>query len=135
LNLANAIGHLTWSDRRLTRLVRSRAAEERAIATLALPDVCADIAAWKASAYAALPASTRRFLARVLAIESGSTIGPSEEFREAAIMRLLRRYEVPAQRRAARMIERLDARSGRRLAAAAALARAKVAAALGVPVL
>jgi hypothetical protein len=135
LKLAKAIGHLAWSDRRLTRLVRSQAAEERAIAMLALPDVCADIAAWKASAYAALPASARRFLASVAALEAGSTIGPSEESREAAIMRLLGRYEGPAQRRTARTIERLQARAGRRVMAAVALARVKLAAALGVSAL
>jgi hypothetical protein len=135
VKLAEAIGHLTWSDRRLTRLVRSQAAEERAIATLALPDVCADIAAWNASAYAALPASARRFLAVVAALEAASTIGPSEESREAAIMRLLGRYEGPAQRRAAMIVERLQARAERRVMAAVSLASVKLAAALGVSAL
>jgi hypothetical protein len=132
LRLAHAIEHLRWSDRRLTRLVRAEVAEERAIATLALPDVCADIAAWKASGYAALPQSAARFLTRVYAIESLSVVGQSEEFREAAIMRLLRPYERPAERQTARRIERLEAQIGRRLTAAGAIARKKLAAAFGV---
>jgi hypothetical protein len=79
LRLAHTIERLRWSDRKLTRLVRAEAAEERAIVTLALPDVCADIAAWQASGYAALPQSAARFLARVQAIDSRSFVGPSEE--------------------------------------------------------
>jgi hypothetical protein len=135
LRLAGTIAHLTWSDRRLSRLVRAEAAEERAIAVLALPEVCADIAAWKASAYAALPQSTVGFLARLRASESLSVVGPSEEPREAVIRRLLRPYEGPAERRAAKRIEHLEAQIGRRLAAAAAAARTKLAAALGVSAL
>jgi hypothetical protein len=135
LRLAQAIEHLRWSDRRLTRLVRAEAAEERAYATLALPDVCADIVAWKASGYAALPQSATSFLARLYAIESLSFVGQSEEFREAAIMRLLKPYETPAERRTARGIGRLEAQIGRRLTAAGAIARKKLAAALGVSTL
>lgn len=132
LRLGRSIEHLRWSDRRLTRLVRAEAAEELAIATLALPDVCADIAAWRASAYAALPPSAVRFLAHLQAIESLQGVGLSEESREAAIMRLLRPYERPAERQTARRIERLEAQIGRRLAAAGSIALKKLAAALGV---
>jgi hypothetical protein len=135
LRLAHTIGHLSWSDRRLTRLVRVKATEERAVAMLALPDVCADIAAWKASGYAALPQSAARFLARLEAVESLTIVEPSEESREAVIMRLLRRYETPAERLTARSIGRLEAQIGRRLAAAGANARKKLAAAFGVSAL
>jgi hypothetical protein len=135
LRLAHTIEHLSWSNRRLTGLVRAEAAEERAIATLALPDVCADIAAWKASGYAALPQSATKFLARVQAIESLAVTGPSEESRETAIMRLLRPYETPAQRRIARHIERLEAQVNRRLNPARITAEKKLAAAFGVAAL
>jgi hypothetical protein len=135
LRLAHTIEHLSWSNRRLTRFVRAEAAEERAIATLALPDVCADIAAWKANGYAALPQSAARFLARAQAIESLSFTGPSAESREAAIMRLLRPYETPVQRRTARRIEHLEAQIGRRLKAAGAIVEKKLPAALGVAAL
>lgn len=135
LRLAHTIEHLSWSDHRLTRLVRAEATEERAIATLALPNVCADIAAWKASAYAALPQTAARFLARTQAVESLSVTGPSEELREAAIMRRLRPYETPAQRRIARRIDRLEAAIGRRLNAARTIAEKTLAAAFGVSAL
>jgi hypothetical protein len=135
LRMAHTIEHLRWSDRRLTRLVRAEAAEERAVATLALPDVCADIAAWKASAYAALPQSAARFLARVQAIESLPGAGTSEESREAAILRLLRPYETPSQRRTAERIERLEAQINRRFNVTATIAEKKLAAALGVAAL
>lgn len=135
LRLAHAIEQLSWSDQRLTRLVRAEASEERAIATLALPEVCADIAAWKANDYAALPQSTARFLARAQAIESLSAVGPSEESREKVIMRLLRRFETPTQRRTAERIERLEAQIGRRLNAERASAEKELAAAFGVAAL
>jgi hypothetical protein len=135
LRFAHTIEHLRWSDRRLTRLVRAEAAEERAIVTLALPDVCADIAAWKAGAYAALPQNAARFLAHVQAIESLSGAGPSEESREGAIMRLLRPYERLVERRTAKRIERLEAQIGRRLKAEGVSAEKKLAAGLGVAVL
>jgi hypothetical protein len=135
LRLAHTIEHLRWSDRKLTRLVHAEAAGEGAFATLALPDVCADIAAWKANGYAALPQSAARFLARVQAIESLSVTGPSEELRETAIMRLLRPYEKPAERRTARRIERLEAQINRRLRAAGTIAETKLAAVLGVAAL
>jgi hypothetical protein len=132
LGFARAVGGLSWSDRRLTRLVRALAAEEVAIVAVALPDVCADIGAWKASAYTALPQSATGFLARVAAIESGSYVGPSEESREAAIGRLLVPYEGPGARRTAKRLERQEQRTGRKLRAAAEAGRTSLAAALGV---
>jgi hypothetical protein len=132
LRLADAIAHLTWSDRRLTRLVHAEAAEERGIAAIALPDVCADIAAWKAGAYAALSQSSTQFLARVRAIETLSLdFGPSE----ATTWHLLRRFEGPAERPSARRMERAEAQIRKRLEAAAVAAEGKLAAGLGVSTL
>jgi hypothetical protein len=135
LRYAGALSHLTWSNHQLTRLVRAEAPEEGGEAKLALPDVCADLAAWRASAYAVLPQSARGFLTRLKAIESGHWIGPSEEPREAVIHRLLKRYEGPAERRTARRIEALQTTAEKLLTAAAGAARAKLAAALGVSAL
>lgn len=135
LSLADTIAHLRWSDRRVTRLVHAEAAEEHAIAATALPDVCADIAAWKASAYATLPQSSVQFLTRVRAVETLLFVGFTEESREAIIMRRLRRFEGPAERRAAKRIERLEAQTGKRLEAAVLAARAKLTAGLGVSTL
>lgn len=135
LRLADAIAHLRWTDRRLTRLVHAVAAEEQMAAALALPDVCADIAVWKASAYATLPQSTSRFLTHSQAIESLSFIGFTEESRETLIWRLLRRFERPAEIRAAKRIEHVERRISKRVEAAIVAARAKLAAGLGVPAL
>jgi hypothetical protein len=135
LRVAHTIERLRWSDRRLTRLVRAEAAEESAFATLALPDVCADIAAWKANEYAALPQGAASFLARVRTIESQSFVGPSEEWRETVILRLLRLYETPAERQTAGRVERLEAQIGRRLRAAGTIAEEELATAWGVAAL
>ena len=135
LREAREIGHLRWSNSKLTRLVHLEAAEENGIVTIALPDVCAELAAWKASAYAALPQGSSRFLARSEAIESESYVGFSEELREAAILRLLRPYESRADRRIAERVKRLEAQTGRRFSATISAVKAKLADALGVSVL
>lgn len=132
LRVADAIGHLRWSDRKLTRLVHAEAAEERADVGLVLPDVCGQIAAWKASAYTTLPSSVIEFLTHVEAIESGSTVGPSEESREALIMHLLQRYEDTNERKLAERIERLEAMAHKRLVAGTSAAESKLAAAMGI---
>jgi hypothetical protein len=133
LRLAGAIAPLSWSSRKLTRLVHSQAVAERSIATLALPDVCADIAAWRTSAYATLPASVTGFLGRLRPIEMG--VGPSQESREAVIVRLLKPYEDAGEKRVVSRMEKFEMRAYRRLAAAIAAASRKLAAALGVSAL
>jgi len=132
LRFAHSIAHLSWTRRMLTHLVHRQAAEESAIATLTLPDVCPQIAAWKASAYATLPKSTTEFTARLQAIESSSA---SEEDREATILRMLKPYETRAQRKTAKTIERLSGLTEKRLSAVGAKSRAVLAAALGVSAL
>lgn len=118
-----------------TRLVHLEAAEENGIATIALPDVCTEIAAWMASGYAAMPRGASRFLARSEAIEAESYVGFSEELRETAILRLLRPYESPADRQLAARVKRLEAQSGKRFSSAISAVKAKLAGALGVSVL
>jgi hypothetical protein len=135
LAFARVVGRLSWSDRRLTRLVRAQATEEVAVVAVALPDVCADIEAWKASAYAALPESASGFLARVAAIESGSSVGRAGESREAAIMRLLKQYEGPGARRTVVRLKRQEQSTDRKLGEAAEAARVRLAVALGVSAL
>jgi hypothetical protein len=135
LSFARAIGGLSWSDRRLTKLVRQQAAVEVATVAFALPDVCSDIAEWKASAYAALPQSATGFLARVAALESREYVGPSEDGIEAVIERLLRKYEGPAERRARKLVERQEQRTNKTRRAAEDAAEARLAARLGVSAL
>ncbi|HEV2973831.1 MAG TPA: hypothetical protein VGX69_02410 [Solirubrobacteraceae bacterium] len=135
LRLVSEITDLRWSDRRLTRLVHAEAAEERASTTIALPDVCADIAGWKGTAYATLPPEAMRFLARMRVIESLSFVGFTEESREAIILRLLRRYEGSSEQADARRLDRLEVRVGARAEATEVAAQTKLAAALGVSIL
>jgi hypothetical protein len=135
LRLSEELRSLSFRNHPLTRLVRARAAEEREIAALTTPNLCAEIAAWKASDYAALPQGTSTFVARFNAIESSSNVGPFEEHREAVILRRLRRYEGRASRALARRIEAFEARFGKRLSAAIGTAQARLATALGVSAL
>jgi hypothetical protein len=78
----NATKRLRWSDRRLTNIAESYARSLHEMATLPLPDLCADVRAWKASGFQLAPAATARLVLRVEAIEL-KTIPP----------RLLVRYE------------------------------------------
>jgi hypothetical protein len=132
LRLAEAVGHLNWGNRALTRLVRARAAEEREIAGLAMPDMCVEIEAWKASAYAALPQGASTFVTRFMAILTSSSLGPSGEPRETIILRRLRRYEGRIERAVAKRTEALEERLSKRLSAAVTSARTKITIALGV---
>jgi hypothetical protein len=133
LRLANAIAHLSWSSGKLTRLAHSLAVAERSSAMLATPSICADIAAWRASAYATLSPSVTEFVRRVYKIESGT--GPSEEELGAVIVRLLRPYESPAERQAVKRVERLEERADIRLRKAISVSRSKLASALGISAL
>jgi hypothetical protein len=135
LLFAGEIAHLRWSDRRLTRLVHAEAAEESADTTIVLPEVCADIAAWKGSSYATLPPGAMRFLARMRRIEALSFVGFTEESREAIIQRLLRRFEPAKERAQAKRLAKLAVSVDARAAAVNASARKKLATALGVPFL
>jgi hypothetical protein len=135
LGWARSVSRLHWSDRRLTRLVHAQAAEEVALVALALPDVCADIEAWKTDAYASLPQAVAEFFAHLTAIESGSYVEPSEQTREALIMRLLTRYEGPGERRTIKGIKRLEDRTDAALGEAEGAAQARLAAGLGVSAL
>jgi hypothetical protein len=118
-----AISNLSWSNHRLTRLVRSEAAEERAYVALVLPDVCSPIEAWKASDYSELSPSVGDFITHVEQIESASF---------GLIMHLLRRYEGAAERRVAEHVGRLEALAGKRLATASESTWRKLEAAMGV---
>ena len=131
LRTSKTIGALRWSNRKLTRLVHRLAAEERGLATITLPDVCGEIATWKASDYAALPESVSRFFAVKESIESERYLGPSEELREAAIRRMLRPYDSPADRRIAEHLAHLEAEIDRRFSSAITSERRKLGEALG----
>jgi hypothetical protein len=64
------VAGVSWSDSRLTQLVRSVANQERAIANIAPPDLCGAIKAWARDGYGAAPVAITGFLhaSRVMAI-------------------------------------------------------------------
>jgi hypothetical protein len=58
---ARAVSSLRWSNRALTRAVRTYARELLAQVRLAVPDFCGQLQAWKASGYTTLTPATLRF--------------------------------------------------------------------------
>ncbi len=61
-----AAGALSWSSGALTSAVRSYVGHLRTILSLPTPNLCADVKAWAADGYRALPASTVTFVARFM---------------------------------------------------------------------
>lgn len=138
---ARAVSRLRWSDPRLAMLVREQAAEELAPATTALPNVCADIAAWKTNAYAALPQSAEHFLAHSGRSESASSalglllIALLGESRAVHIARLLMPFETRREQRTARHIDAEEAQVSARLRTVSRAVGVKLAAELGITAL
>jgi len=60
------VNSLHWSNPRLTKAVRAYAGKLTTLLGLAAPHLCADIAAWAAHGFRALPASTVTFVARFM---------------------------------------------------------------------
>lgn len=90
---------LRWSNATLTRKVRSYAAKLHTLSTLAAPDVCADVKAWAASGYRALPPSTVRFNSRYYKVEvavgevPARLLAPSEQPDERPVLAHAERIE------------------------------------------
>jgi len=49
--------HLRWSNGRITRIVHTYGKNLQVLATLPLPDICADVKAWVATGFSAVPKS------------------------------------------------------------------------------
>jgi hypothetical protein len=47
--------HLRWSNGKITRMVSAYGTSLHVLATLALPDICSDVKAWKATGFTAVP--------------------------------------------------------------------------------
>jgi hypothetical protein len=88
-DFTEAVGHLHWSNPKLTRKVSSYAAKLKALAVLEMPNVCGDVSAWAGSGYRALPASTTQFDQRFSSEDVGIGEVPA---------RLLARYEDRGER-------------------------------------
>jgi hypothetical protein len=67
---SKAVARLQWSDEGLTRLVRTGASAEEEITKLRPPNLCGSLAAWVASGYHTLPATTLEYLRRVARIST-----------------------------------------------------------------
>jgi len=64
-----ATGRLRWSNHTITRAAASYARNQREFSALPLPNLCADVRAWKASGFQVVPATTLSLDRRAEAIE------------------------------------------------------------------
>jgi hypothetical protein len=64
-----AVGGLRWSNPAITRSARRFTTALRQMTLLPIPDLCADVRAWAAGGYKAVPTSTLQYDRRVEAIE------------------------------------------------------------------
>jgi hypothetical protein len=92
-----AVAPLRWSNPKLTRAAQGYARSLHELATLALPNLCADVRTWSTGGFRTVPAATIRFDKYVEAIE-GHTIAP----------RLLTPYERPGDRGIVERTTRLE---------------------------
>lgn len=99
LKFIGAAGGLHWSNAKLTSAIRVYVGKLKVMATLAAPDVCADVRAWVASGYTTLTPSTiefdKRFMPNWVAV--GETPTP-----------LLTPFAAPSQRAALRRTMSLE---------------------------
>jgi hypothetical protein len=109
LRFVRAVEHLRWSNDRLTRLVRSLLASQKALArwTLSPPDLCADMKSWAASGYKTLSPETKRFLRQTAEPQAGTDGLRLLETPEEAIARMLRPHEDHHAKATARQLSRL----------------------------
>ncbi len=63
-----ATDHLRWSSGALTRAIQAYVAKGKALTSLAVPHLCADVKAWVAGDFEALPASTASFAPRFMSV-------------------------------------------------------------------
>src|ERR1700684_147913 len=67
---AAVVRHLRWSNRKLTKLLRSLAREQGVQSAIALPDLCSDLRFWVASGYKAVSQQTTALLRRLQVVSS-----------------------------------------------------------------
>ena len=95
---ASAVRPLRWSNRRITRLAQSYVTSLSALATLPLPDLCADVRAWTASGFQVIPAGVSQLDRRVEAIEPNpvppNLLAPYPRGGDAGAVANTRRLEV-----------------------------------------
>ena len=104
-----SVRHLRWSNRKLTKLLRSLALEADLETGLQAPNLCADIRFWVTSGYTQASAATTLYVHEVERISSTATIEfhPNEgpvTGSEDVVAKRLKPYEDPADRRLARRV-------------------------------
>jgi hypothetical protein len=97
----STVGGLRWSSPRVTRAVHAYTSRLHGLATLGLPNVCADAKAWAASGFTALPAATRLIAQQ---LKTSEEAGPME-----LSPGVLRPYERPEESRTIAETARLEA--------------------------
>jgi hypothetical protein len=108
---ATEVAGLRWSNQKLTHKVSSYAAKLKALAVLAMPNVCGDVSAWAASGYRTLPASTTQFDQQFSAQDVGigevpaRLLAPYESAGERATLRRTTRFEEELVEAEARAVE------------------------------
>ena len=93
-----ATKRLRWSNDRITRLAVRYANSLHAYATLPLPDLCADVAAWKASGFQVTPATTAQIDAREQGVDleaiPASLLAPYERGGDARVLERTEALEI-----------------------------------------
>jgi hypothetical protein len=90
-------GRLRWSNHTITRAAETYASDLHELATLPMPDLCADVRSWKASGFQVIPAATVSLVRRVEAIEPKTIpprlLAPFERGADASILARTTRLE------------------------------------------
>lgn len=123
------IGGFRSGDRTFMRLIRLAIHQARAVAMLAIPDVCADIAAWTGSDNHMLPADTAHFANKVREITQDGIVvrrGVRELLTER-ILEVIKLRESSSERSLIARVNRLEAATSRRVARAYWMATSEVA--------
>lgn len=95
---AAAVKPLRWSSARITRVAHRYATELSELATLPVPDLCADVRAWTASGFQTIPADVAALDRRLEAIEPenvpASLLAPFVQGSDASTVVRARKLEV-----------------------------------------
>jgi hypothetical protein len=108
LVFARAVEHLHWRSRKLTRLVRLRAASDRAEATVAPPHLCSDLKEWVAGGYGTLPKTTTSFLRIMKGSSEEPAKGKTADTSQEEILVLLASHPAPHTKTLLRSVKRLE---------------------------
>jgi hypothetical protein len=98
---AHAVEGLRWSDRRLTRALRTYVRKLEGLSTLASPNLCGDVEGWAAGGYKTLTAGTIQFDRSYSAVDIEAEEVP-------LIIRLVAPYKTPGEAAVFHRVERLE---------------------------